>query len=65
MASDIASQFQRPTKIGFLRLLGGILALAVEGAVIATLMVMAGICALATLIGVLIVKSNLYRRTAR
>jgi hypothetical protein len=65
MASDIASQIPRPTKIGFLRLLGEILALAVEGAVIATLMVMAGICALATLIGVLIVKSNLYRRTAR
>jgi hypothetical protein len=65
MASDIASQIPRPTKIGFLRLLGGILALAVEGAVIAMLMVAAGICALGTLIGVLIVKSNPYRRTAR
>jgi hypothetical protein len=54
-----------PTKIGFLRLLGGILALAVEGTVMAMLMVMAGICALGTLIGVLIMKSNLYRRTAR
>jgi predicted lipid-binding transport protein (Tim44 family) len=65
MTSDIAAQIPRPTKIGFLRLLGGILALAVEGAVIAMLMVMAGICALASLIGVLIVKSNPYRRTAR
>jgi hypothetical protein len=65
MTSDIASQIPRPTKIGFLRLLGGVLALAVEGAVIALLMVMAGLCALGTLIGVLIGKSNLYRRAAR
>jgi hypothetical protein len=65
MTSDVASQIPRPTKIGFLRLLGGILALAVEGTVMAMVMVMAGICALGSLIGVLIVKSNLYRRTAR
>ena len=40
-------------------------ALAAEGTVMAMLMVMGAICALGSLIGVLIVKSNLYRRTAR
>lgn len=49
MTSDFASQIPRPTKIGFLRLLGGILALAAEGTVMAMLMVMAGICALGSL----------------
>jgi hypothetical protein len=62
MTSHVASQIPRSTKIGFLRLLGEILALAAEGSVMAMLMVMAGVCALGSLIGVLIVKSNLYRR---
>jgi hypothetical protein len=60
MTSRVASQIPHRTKIGMLPLLGGILALSAEAAVMAALMAMAGICALVLLVGGL--KGNLRRR---
>jgi hypothetical protein len=47
VTSAVDSQILPRTKIGFLPLFGGILALSAEAEVMAALMVMAGICALA------------------
>jgi hypothetical protein len=46
MTSPVDSQIPHRTKTGVLPVLGGILALSAEAAVMAALMVMAGICAL-------------------
>jgi len=62
MTSDVDSQIPHRKKVGLLPLLGGILALLVEATIMAALMVMAGICALGSIIWWLIEKTS--RRTA-
>ena len=65
MTSNVESQIPRQTKMGVLPLLGGILALFAEATVMALLLLMAGICALSSIIGGLIEKANPRRITVR
>jgi hypothetical protein len=64
MTSNVGSQIPHRTKIGLLQLFGGILALSAEATVMAALMLMAGICALGSIIWWLIKKGNPSRWTA-
>jgi hypothetical protein len=65
MTSNVESQIPHRTKIGVVPLLGGILALFAEATVMALLLLMAGICALSSIIGGLIEKANSRRVTLR
>jgi hypothetical protein len=61
MMNDVSSPQTGPRplkKVGVLPLLGGILALSAEATIMVVLMVMAGVCALGSIIWWLIEKSN-------